>query len=52
LQIEGGTTEIDKDIFEKLVDPLTHLVRNSIDHGIETVDGRLAAGKSETGTVI
>jgi two-component system chemotaxis sensor kinase CheA len=52
LQIEGGTTEIDKGMIEKLVDPLTHLVRNSIDHGIETVDGRLAAGKSETGTVI
>jgi two-component system chemotaxis sensor kinase CheA len=52
LQIEGGTTEIDKGMIEKLVDPLTHLVRNSIDHGIETVDGRLAAGKSEIGTVI
>jgi two-component system chemotaxis sensor kinase CheA len=52
LQIEGGATEIDKGMIEKLVDPLTHLVRNSIDHGIETVDGRLAAGKSETGMVI
>ncbi|PKG93172.1 chemotaxis protein CheA [Paraglaciecola sp. MB-3u-78] len=52
LQIEGGTTEIDKGMIEKLVDPLTHLVRNSIDHGIETVEQRLASGKSETGTVI
>jgi two-component system chemotaxis sensor kinase CheA len=52
LQIEGGTTEIDKGMIEKLVDPLTHLVRNSIDHGIETVDERIAAGKSEMGTVI
>jgi two-component system chemotaxis sensor kinase CheA len=52
LLIEGGTTEIDKGMIEKLVDPLTHLVRNSIDHGIETVDERLAAGKSEKGTVI
>ena len=52
LLIEGGTTEIDKGMIEKLVDPLTHLVRNSIDHGIETVDERLAAGKSDKGTVI
>jgi two-component system chemotaxis sensor kinase CheA len=52
LQIEGGTTEIDKGMIEKLVDPLTHLVRNSIDHGIETVEQRLASGKSETGIVI
>jgi two-component system chemotaxis sensor kinase CheA len=52
LQIEGGTTEIDKGMIEKLVDPLTHLVRNSIDHGIETVEQRIASGKSETGTVI
>jgi two-component system, chemotaxis family, sensor kinase CheA len=52
LKIEGGTTEIDKGMIEKLVDPLTHLVRNSIDHGIETVEERVAQGKSETGTVI
>jgi two-component system chemotaxis sensor kinase CheA len=52
LKIEGGATEIDKGMIEKLVDPLTHLVRNSIDHGIETVEERIAAGKSETGTVI
>ena len=52
LVMEGGTTEIDKGMIEKLVDPLTHLVRNSIDHGIETIDERLALGKSERGTVI
>ncbi|MFT6778952.1 MAG: two-component system chemotaxis sensor kinase CheA [Paraglaciecola sp.] len=52
LVMQGGTTEIDKGMIEKLVDPLTHLVRNSIDHGIETIDERLALGKSETGTVI
>lgn len=51
LEIEGGTTEIDKGMIEKLVDPLTHLVRNSIDHGIETIDERLAVGKSERGIV-
>jgi two-component system chemotaxis sensor kinase CheA len=52
LKIEGGTTEIDKSMIEKLVDPLTHLVRNSIDHGIEKTGERLALGKTETGTVI
>ncbi|MGJ8682685.1 chemotaxis protein CheA [Paraglaciecola sp.] len=52
LQIEGGNTEIDKGMIEKLVDPLTHLVRNSIDHGVETIEKRLAAGKPETGVVI
>lgn len=52
LKIEGGNTEIDKGMIEKLVDPLTHLVRNSIDHGIEKTEDRLAIGKSETGTVI
>jgi two-component system chemotaxis sensor kinase CheA len=51
LGIEGGTTEIDKGMIEKLVDPLTHLVRNSIDHGIETIDERLAVGKPERGIV-
>lgn len=52
LQIEGGNTEIDKGMIEKLVDPLTHLVRNSIDHGVETTEKRLEVGKPETGTVI
>jgi two-component system chemotaxis sensor kinase CheA len=52
LILEGGTTEIDKGMIEKLVDPLTHLVRNSIDHGIETIAARMDAGKAEKGTVI
>lgn len=51
LCIEGGTTEIDKGLIEKLVDPLTHLVRNSIDHGIEMPDKRFAQGKQETGVI-
>lgn len=52
LVIEGGATEIDKGLIEKLVDPLTHLIRNSVDHGIEMPDVRQAAGKPATGTVI
>ncbi len=52
LVIEGGNTEIDKGLIEKLVDPLTHLIRNSIDHGIEMPDTRSAMGKSPQGTVI
>ncbi len=52
LVIEGGGTEIDKGMIEKLVDPLTHLIRNSVDHGIEMPDVRTAAGKTATGTVI
>lgn len=45
----GAATELDKGLIERIVDPLTHLVRNSIDHGIEMPDVRLAAGKSEMG---
>ncbi|BBO26676.1 chemotaxis protein CheA [Alteromonas sp. I4] len=52
LVIEGGATEIDKSLIEKLVDPLTHLVRNSIDHGIESPETRQAAGKPASGTVV
>jgi two-component system chemotaxis sensor kinase CheA len=52
LLIEGGATEIDKGMIEKLVDPLTHLIRNSVDHGIEMPDIREASGKSKKGTVI
>jgi two-component system chemotaxis sensor kinase CheA len=52
LVIEGGGTEIDKGLIEKLVDPLTHLVRNSVDHGIEMPDVREAKGKPRTGTVV
>jgi len=51
LVIEGGETELDKGLTEKLVDPLTHLVRNSIDHGIESAEMRTALGKNPTGTV-
>ena len=45
----GAATELDKGLIERIVDPLTHLVRNSIDHGIEMPEARKAAGKSETG---
>ncbi|OYY48259.1 MAG: chemotaxis protein CheA, partial [Methylophilales bacterium 28-44-11] len=45
----GATTELDKGLIERIVDPLTHLVRNSVDHGIETPEKRKAAGKSEIG---
>ncbi|MDB4942179.1 MAG: cheA [Labilithrix sp.] len=51
LEIQGEGTEIDKSMVEKLVDPLTHLVRNAIDHGLEEPAERLACGKSEEGTV-
>ncbi|TFW11552.1 chemotaxis protein CheA [Massilia arenosa] len=45
----GAATELDKGLIERIVDPLTHLVRNSIDHGIEMPEARRAAGKTETG---
>jgi two-component system chemotaxis sensor kinase CheA len=47
----GESTELDKTVMEKIGDPLVHLVRNSVDHGIESVENRKAAGKSETGTI-
>lgn len=52
LQLEGNDVELDKTIIEGLGDPLTHLVRNSADHGIETPDERVRAGKPSTGTII
>lgn len=52
LTIKGGATEIDKGLIEKLVDPLTHLIRNSIDHGIETPAARIHAGKPAQGSVV
>lgn len=52
LIIEGGDTELDKGLTEKLVDPLTHLVRNSIDHGIESASVRADSNKNPTGTVL
>lgn len=51
LVIEGGQTEIDKGLIERLVDPLTHLVRNSLDHGIEVPAVRVERGKPEVGTL-
>ena len=49
--IEGETTSVDRDILDKLEAPLNHLIRNSVDHGIEMPDERVAAGKSSTGTI-
>ena len=51
LKTIGEDTELDKGLIEKIADPLTHLVRNSLDHGIEAPDVRRAAGKSENGTI-
>lgn len=52
LVTSGGETELDKLLTEKLADPLMHLIRNAIDHGIESPEERLRAGKPATGTVI
>ncbi|KFF49814.1 chemotaxis protein CheA [Gammaproteobacteria bacterium MFB021] len=49
LVTEGKSTELDKSLIERIIDPLTHLVRNSLDHGLESPDKREAAGKSPTG---
>lgn len=51
LEIHGGDTELDKTVVEKIADPLMHLVRNAMDHGIESADVRRAAGKPTQGTV-
>lgn len=51
LVLSGESTELDKTVLEKIADPLVHLVRNSLDHGIETPEIRAAAGKPETGTL-
>lgn len=51
LKIIGGETEMDKGLIEKLVDPMTHLVRNSLDHGIESTEKREAEGKSRKGVI-
>jgi two-component system chemotaxis sensor kinase CheA len=51
LETIGENTEIDKTVIEQLSDPLTHMIRNSADHGIESPEKRRAAGKSETGTI-
>ena len=51
LVTEGAETEIDKSVIEKLNDPLVHMIRNSVDHGIESPEERIAAGKKPQGTV-
>lgn len=51
LQITGEDTEVDKIVIDEIGDPLVHLIRNAIDHGIETVEKRRDAGKNETGTI-
>ncbi|POR56907.1 chemotaxis protein CheA [Bosea psychrotolerans] len=51
LVLEGENTEVDKTIIEELADPLTHMIRNSMDHGLETPEDRIAAGKNPEGTI-
>ncbi len=51
LQITGADTELDKSMVEVIADPLMHLVRNSLDHGLETTEERIAAGKPERGVI-
>lgn len=51
LVTEGEATEVDKTVIERLTDPLTHMIRNAIDHGLEAPDARVAAGKPEEGLV-
>ncbi|MCC7354166.1 MAG: chemotaxis protein CheA [Anaerolineae bacterium] len=51
LQIEGQETELDRSVIEEIADPLMHLLRNAIDHGIEPPEDRRAAGKPETGII-
>lgn len=51
LKLSGEQTELDKTVLEKIGDPLVHLVRNALDHGLETPEQRRAAGKPETGTI-
>ncbi|ORJ50642.1 chemotaxis protein CheA [Kluyvera intermedia] len=51
LTLQGSSTELDKSLIERIIDPLTHLVRNSLDHGIEVPEKRVAAGKSPIGNL-
>lgn len=51
LTLRGGSAELDKSLIERIIDPLTHLVRNSLDHGIEATDVRRAKGKPEKGNL-
>ncbi|MBH3044581.1 MULTISPECIES: chemotaxis protein CheA [Serratia] len=52
LTLQGSSTELDKSLIERIIDPLTHLVRNSLDHGIEEPATRIAAGKSAVGNLV
>ncbi|CAB3276343.1 chemotaxis protein CheA [Salmonella enterica subsp. enterica serovar Livingstone] len=52
LTLVGSSTELDKSLIERIIDPLTHLVRNSLDHGIEMPEKRLEAGKNAVGNLI
>jgi two-component system chemotaxis sensor kinase CheA len=51
LTLLGSSTELDKSLIERIIDPLTHLVRNSLDHGVETPEVRIANGKDATGNL-
>lgn len=51
MRLIGEDTEVDKNVIEQINDPLVHIIRNSVDHGIETADERIAAGKPETGMI-
>ncbi len=51
LRTEGEATEVDRTVIERLADPLTHMIRNAVDHGLESPEARLAAGKPEQGEV-
>ena len=51
LTLQGSSTELDKSLIERIIDPLTHLVRNSLDHGIESPEKRVAAGKHAVGNL-
>ncbi len=52
LETIGEDTEVDKTVLENLIDPLTHMIRNSVDHGIEKPEDRIAAGKESHGTIV
>ena len=51
LETTGDSTEVDKTVIERLADPLTHMIRNAVDHGLETSEERIAAGKPQAGVV-
>ncbi|MEM9433266.1 MAG: chemotaxis protein CheA [Pseudomonadota bacterium] len=51
LEVIGEATEVDKTVIERLADPLTHMIRNAVDHGLESTETRISNGKPETGTI-